>query len=220
MNFEKSSSVEKIIELFSEQAKKIDLVFNSGTSFDKDALIALWQQRQDWTDGIFAQCDWRILGCTSYGQALYKAYARIEELQLISFVGSSKDFFQEQSIVQTFEAKQQWATTIAKKRDYNLFGIAAQCGRHHLGYSPRLANEVSFLAGQYYCSVWNMVLIMITHPEYLMSNDATVIYCCGDRHENTVEYVPYFERIDDSILYYYCHVGNVHTKAGAATFSV
>ena len=162
-------------------------------------------------EGAFLLPPWTYLGST-YQSAVMKVFSllRINDKHTAAFrhvVSSVKECPRKQEV---FRASSQGLDR------YQLKVMPGQFGLHYRGQSAaRVQAHAS--EGEISLGLYEVGIMLITHPDRLANNDDLAIICAGDRYHDDPYSVPRFSHRGSALMLDICDTRDAYKDAGVAT---
>lgn len=137
--------------------------------------LSLPQGAEAW----FAIPRWEKLAAT-YNEAVELVLRKIAETR--KFTNYREGQLGPDRLRQHARSIEMWAMLGEQQKDYDTLVVPAQFGFMHRGHSVRRAREV-FMASEFGLGAFANGIMLLTHPERLVSYDDLWIDCAGDEYD-------------------------------------
>lgn len=158
------------VKSFSEQEKILNEIFKF---HDLNYELPIEKNRAKQSDGYFAIPNWKLIGKT-YNEAVMNAMAKLKESRPFSDWRHGK--WTEQYLRQLPIKEKFW-----NSQKEEIITIAAQTGELHKGKSVKKVRE-GLSEGELPLGIYEVLIILLTHPERLSDYNDLWIDCPGDEY--------------------------------------
>ncbi len=213
------TSVDAIIADMEMQVRVLDRYFNSGMSFDKDWMIRVWMSGQlpSWVEKFFAHTPWQMLAPT-YCEAVEKVFAAIEDKWNLSLHRRlvPEHFRQHEKSVGMFK-RLAWRQE-DNGRPRKILVVPAQFGLRHKSQSVLEVRDTMH-KGEVGLGLFDVGMMILTHPERLQSPGDLGINCPGDECFDDLSFMdaPVFRRWNEGFGVLYYGIDTPHKGYGSAS---